>query len=490
LKDNIMIEYSKEIKIGKELKTKLMSGVNKLANVVVSTLGPNGSTVIIADGYGEPYITKDGVSVSNYVKLSDPIENIAATLLKQVAQKTVEEAGDGTTTSICLAQAFIKKGFDLLEVGVPYNTLKESLNSLEEEIIEKLIESSKELKKLNIIDVATISANNDKKIGKLIQKAYNHSDIVKVEEGNSSDDVLITISGMELKTGYIDNAFVNKGSEQTIIYDEPYVMLINGKLTKLEDISKLLLQIKENPIVIVADYFSEEIISVLKDNYNRNALKVALVKSPGFAGHRKNLMEDLAIYTDAVLLNPNTKYTDLKVLGKLESIHIGRDKSIFTSKQDLSVKRLQDLKSTYKTLEDGGEKTLMNERIENLMGKIAIIKVGGNSELEMKERKDRIDDAVLSVQCALEEGIVEGGGVALFKTIRSLEEHIYPFDVCLLSPYKKIFGTDILNPDINMFEQNILDPLKVTRCALQNAVSVAKTILSTEAIVLDERLWI
>lgn len=483
------MDLSKEIKSGEELKTKLLAGVNKLANVVITTLGPNGSTVIIADGYGEPYITKDGVSVSNYVKLSDSTENIAATLLKQVAQKTVEQAGDGTTTSICLAQSLIQKGFDLLDKGIPYITLKKDLDNLEEEIVFKLIKSSKKLEKLNIIDVATISANNDKKIGELIQRAYNHSDIVKVEEGNTSEDVLITISGMELKTGYIDNAFVNKGREQTITYDEPYVMLIDGKLLKLEDIAKILFQVKEAPLVIVADYFSEEIVSILKDNYNRGALKVALVKAPGFAGHRKNLMEDLAIYTQATILKPSTKYTDIQVLGKLKSVNIGKEKSIFSNTGEYSEERLLDLKSTYKSLDGDGEKHLMKERIENLMGKIAIIKVGGNSEVEMKERKDRIDDAVLSVQCALEEGIVEGGGVALVKAVRSIEEKVYPFDICLISPYKKIFGTELLDKTTDMFELNILDPLKVTRCALQNAISVAKTILSTEAIVLDERLW-
>lgn len=483
------MDLNKEIKSGEELKTKLLAGVNKLANVVITTLGPNGSTVIIADGYGEPYITKDGVSVSNYVKLSDPTENIAATLLKQVAQKTVEQAGDGTTTSICLAQSLIQKGFDLLDKGVPYTTLKVALDNLEDEIVYRLKESSQKLEKLNIIDVATISANNDKKIGELIQRAYNHSDIVKVEEGNTSEDVLITISGMELKTGYIDNAFVNKGREQTITYDEPYVMLIDGKLLKLEDIAKILFQVKEAPLVIVADYFSEEIVSILKDNYNRGALKVALVKAPGFAGHRKNLMEDLAIYTQATILKPSTKYTDIKVLGKLKSVNIGKEKSIFSNTGEYSEERLLDLKSTYKALEGDGEKHLMKERIENLMGKIAIIKVGGNSEVEMKERKDRIDDAVLSVQCALEEGIVEGGGVALVKAVRSLEERMHPFDICLISPYKKIFGTNLLDTTKDMFELNILDPLKVTRCALQNAISVAKTILSTEAIVLDERLW-
>lgn len=487
------MDSSKEIKLDKDVRDKLRSGVNKLANVVLTTMGPNGSTVIIADEFGDPYITKDGVSVSNYITLEDPVENIAATLLKQVAQRTVDQAGDGTTTSICLAQSFINIGFDLIENGESYNNIKKDLELLEEEVIFQLIKSSKELDISNIIDVATISSNNDEVIGKLIQEAYNHSNIVKVEESNRTEDELITISGMELPTGYFNNAFINKANKQAVEYSEPIVILIKGKLDKVDDISKLLLDAKNKPIVIIADHFSDQVLSIFKDNYNRGAFSIVPVKSPGFATHRINLMEDIAVYTGATLLSPNIKYSGKEYFGSLKSVYITKDKCILTNSENLVGvdERLSDLKEVLANSTDNNETNMLTQRIENLTGKIAIIKVGGNSEVEVKERKDRIDDAVLAVKSALEEGIVEGGGVALIKSSNLIKQN--NFSKCLLYPSEIIQSnsdyTIMFLPDEDMFKLNIIDPLKVTRCALQNAISVAKTILSTKAVVLDKNLW-
>lgn len=477
----------KEIKNGEELIKKLSDGINKIADVVTTTLGPSGNTVIIADEYGEPYITKDGVSVSNYVTLEDPVENIAAKLLKQVAKKTVEEAGDGTTTSICLARAFINQGFELLNKGVDYSKLKRNLNQLEELVINELLINAKELNKDNIIDVATISANNDKKIGQIIQNAYEHSEIVKIEEGNNTEDDLITINGMQLDTGYLDKVFINVPSKQSIMYDNPKIILIKGKLNKLDNISYLLNQINDGPIIIVADHVSEQTREILRENYNRGAISIGLVKSPGFAEHRSNLMDDLAIYTGATLLSPHTKYTDVSVIGNLSSITVEKNKCLFTNNlNNINVEEhLSDLKKVYDSLEGEQDKYLLEQRIEKLNGKISVIKVGGNSELEMKERKDRIEDAVLAVQCALEEGIVQGGGCALYniKTDNLFEK-------CLGAPLQKILHNGAeFNYLEDVSKQNIIDPVKVTRIALQNAISVAKTILGTDSIVLNERLW-
>jgi len=484
----------KEIKEGSVLREKLRAGVNKLADVVTKTLGPNGSTIIIADGYGEPYITKDGVSVSNYVTLSDPIENIAATLLKQVAKNTVELAGDGTTTSIALAQSFINKGFDLLDRGSSYNKLKERLEGLEGKIIAQLIANSKELDKSNIVDVATISSNNDTKIAALIQEAYNHSDIVKVVEANSLEDKLTTISGMELDTGMFDSAFLNNGETQSADYDDPVVIIIDGKVTKLDNIAQLLYKLKDKPIVIVAEHFNEEVVSVLKDNYNKGALKVVLVKSPGFAGHRKNLLSDIAMYAGTTVLSPTTKYNDIGILGELKNVHIGKHNCILSNEMNSIAigKHIEELQVYLDSLPKSSQEiSLLTQRIENLTGKVAIIEVGGKSEVEMKERKDRIDDAVLAVQCALEEGIVEGGGYALVRSIMAIDDK-HPFAECLTIPFRTIFKEEeiaVFNTDRDMFKENIIDPLKVTRVALQNAISVAKTILGTDAVVLNERLW-
>jgi chaperonin GroEL len=480
---------SKEIKIGSDVHDKLRSGVNKLASAVLTTMGPMGNTVIIANDQDEPYITKDGVSVSNYIQLEDPIENIAVTLLKQVAENTVDQAGDGTTTSICLAQSIINRGLDLIEEGKSYLDIKKSLDLLEEEVIFKIIKSSKELKQSNIVDIATISANNDSGIGQIIQDAYNHSNIVKVEEGKTGSDELITISGMQLETGYFDNAFINKGEAQAIEYEKPLVLLIDGKLESLDNISKLLLDAKEQPIVIIADYFSEQVVSLLKSNYNRGALNIALIKSPGFALHRKNLMNDIALYTGAKLLHSFTKYTNINVFGTLHSIYITKNKSLLTNETNLieATEKLNDLKSTLLITTEEQDKYLLEQRITNLTGKIAIIRVGGKSEVEMKERKDRIEDAVLAVQSALEEGIVEGGGIALFRISSSLTND---FKECLKSPYQTIINNGaVINIKESLFNQNIIDPLKVTRCALQNAISVSKTLLSTKAIVLRPHLW-
>ena len=481
------MDSSKEIKLGKDVRDKLRAGVNKLASAVLVTMGPKGKTVIIADEFGEPYITKDGVSVSNYVTLEDPVENIAATLLKQVAQNTVEQAGDGTTTSICLAQSFINKGLDLIDEGISYEDIKKELEKLEEEVVFNLIKYSKELVQTDIVNVATISSNNDTKIGTIIQEAYNHSNIVKVEEGKD-DDELITINGMQLHTTYFDKAFINNGSKQSIEYEKARVIIIggSGKLDTIEPIAKLLQIVKSEPVIIIADHFSEQVVSLLKDNYNRGALKVALVKSPGFGQHRKDLKDDLAIYTGATIINPHKTYVDPHNFGTIDKIAIYKDKCILSNENEY--KGVEDLLETLKTLNDSTDnkhdKDLLEQRISNLTGKVSIIKVGGKSEVEMKERKDRIDDAVLAVHSALEEGIVLGGGVALKNIYYQLMQNsvdVNYFIECIKSP------SDLMG--IKSVENYIIDPLKVTRCALQNAISVAKTILGTEAIVLNEQLW-
>lgn len=486
------MDYKEEIIKGEELREKLKSGVNKLADTVCLTLGPNGSTIIIPDEYGEPYITKDGVSVANRIVLKDTIENTAATLLKQVAEVTVDEAGDGTTTSLCLAQAFINTGFDLLNEGISYNNIKKELEILEEEVVKGLKDSSIKLKYNKIVDVATISANNDKKIGELIQKAYNHSKIVKVEEGGKFEDELITISGIELDTGYFNSAFINNGNKQAIEYNEPLVMLINGKLNSLDNIGRILQLIQDKPIVIIADHFSENVVNILKKNYNTGALKIALVKSPGFASFRKDLMADISIYTGAELLKSHVKYTELNKLGTLDSIFITKEKCILTNTKNTTEtdERLLEL-TTFIKDNSKEDSTLIEQRIENLTGKVAIIKVGGKSEVEMKERMDRIDDAVLSVQCALEEGIVEGASVSLYKIMafnlkNSMTDTTIRLFQCISAPYNKIStSTNKLYLNRNLIKEGIIDPLKVTRCALQNAISVAKTILGTDAIVLN-----
>lgn len=474
-----------EIITNKDLYDKIKSGINKVAKAVLVTMGPNGKTVIIANERGEPYVTKDGVSVAKYIVLKDPIENIAATLIKDVAKKTVEEAGDGTTTSICLAQAFINTGFDLLEQGVPYETIKKELNYLLEYTIKHLTENSKKITDDDIIYVANIACNNDIDIATIINNAFKHSKVVKVEETSQSEDCIETVTGMQLHTSYFDKSFINDGKTRSIKYDECSLIIIDGKLDSLKPISSLINQTQT--VVIIAEHFSQSVISILKDNYNRGALNVALVKSPGFAQHRKDLLQDIADYTGGEVLVMSKTYNNGNVMGQLKSIHVTKEKTTILPKQDYPkcYNKIIELSDILKGNVEGYDKELLQQRLDNLLGKISIIKVGGKNEVEVKERFDRYEDAVKAVGCALEEGVVEGGGCALYKIVFD-----NLFQKCLGYPLQHILynGADFKYLE-NVINYNIIDPTKVTRCALENAVSVAKTILSTEAIVLNESQW-
>lgn len=480
----------KEIISGDELRGRLMNGIQALGDTVISTMGPYGKTVIITDDFGRPYVTKDGVSVANAITFKDPVSNHGASLIKQVAQKTVEEAGDGTTTSICLALAFINKGYELIEEGYDYNELKSELEKLLLITSKHLKKVSRKLSKNGIIDVATISANNDRTLGQVIQRAYNHSQIVKVEETEQSEDSLELVDGMQLRTGYFSKAFINHGGRQTIEYDDIDVILIDGKLETFDEIAPMLN--KTEKVLIIADHFGEKVTSILKDNYNKNAIEIALVKSPGVNLHRIDLMSDLALYTGTSVIKRGNKNIQL---GHVDSIEVHKDKTIITNnKVNLGVDvRLSNLKDALKIETQGYAKDLLKQRISNLTGSISIIKVGGKSEVEIKEKKDRYDDAVLAVLCAIEDGIIEGAGRGFSSAVGlpAIKDNL--FTDCLRIPHAKIHensgGKLNLLHEKNLFKLGIVDPLKVAKSALENAISVSKTILSTEAVVLNERLW-
>lgn len=479
-----------EIISGEELKGRLMYGIRALGETVTTTMGPYGKTVIITDDFGRPYVTKDGVSVANAITFKDPVSNHGASILKQVAQKTVEEAGDGTTTSICLALAFIDRGYQLMEDGWDYNELRSKLETLLEVTSKHLKKNSRKLRRSNIIDVATISANNDKVLGEVIQRAYNHSKIVKVDETEQIEDSLTLVDGMQLRTGYFNKAFINKGDRQTIEYTDIDVILIDGKLESFDDIAIMLN--KTDKVLIVADHFSEKVTSILKTNYNKNALDIALVKSPGVNLHRVDLMNDLSLYTGTKLVKKGQGATGL---GHVDSIEVHKDKTIITqnSIKDEVKEKLEELEAASLLETQSHAKELLKQRISNLTGSISIIKVGGKSDVEIKEKKDRYDDAVLAVLCAIEEGIIEGAGSTFATAVGLPQLKDNPFTDCLRVPLAKIHqnsdGKLNLLKETNLFKLGIVDPLKVSRSALENAISVSKTILSTEAVVLNERLW-
>ena len=490
---------NKEIYFDKEGRDKLIEGINKLNQAVSSTLGPNGKCVIIPDRKNNTYkVTKDGVGVAREIFFKDPIENIGAQLAKQAAEKTVEDAGDGTSTSTVLATAFVNnlKDFD-----------SKDINRAFDEIIPKVIEqlkiNSKELKREDIKYVASISANNDLQIGELIQQAYNHSDIVKIEESSNTEDVLDTLPGMSLPVSYFSKHFITNQSKGTCEFTNVNTLIIDGKLEKLENFRSVLelTQQPNNSLLIIVEDIHEQALRKLETFVLSQTLPICVIKSPGFSKHRKDLLQDLCDFTGSKLITELSKIYNTDVLGKLQSCKISKNNSILVKDDNIDITdKLEVLNELSKNTElTEYDKDLIKQRIEYLKGKISIIKVGGKSELEMKERFDRYDDAVKAVACALEEGIVEGGGVALFKTIITLLKDNDCVDNYILraltNPYITIFPKELISDvrcldiGINMFEQNIIDPLKVTRCALLNAVSVAKVILSTEAVVLNSEEW-
>lgn len=487
-----------------EGREKLIEGINKLSKAVGKTMGPNGKTVIIPDTkkYGQYRVTKDGVSVANAIQFLDPIENIGADLIKKAAQKTVDEAGDGTTTSTVLASAFVNNLKDFNS-----NEINKAFDEIIPKVLEQLKINSRELKREDIHNVATISANGDIQIGNIIQQAFDHADIVKVEEGNQLEDRLDLKTGMSLPVSYLSSHFVTNERKQECDMIEPYVILVEGKVESLKGFEFVIKQIaQENKnLLIITEHVHENILRLLESNKLSGSLNICVMKAPGFGGHRFNLLKDLAVFTGATIIKDCNNPITFKEVGILKSCNIGKHNSILVKPDNRDITEyISILEGVLTTDLSEHEKDLVKQRIEYLIGKLSIIIVGGKEELEVSERKDRYDDAVLAVACALEEGIVEGAGVALLKAEYEIV-NIYTSDLnrailnSLEAPNIRIIknGTR-LHKDQNedqivipndLFSKSIIDPLKVTRCALLNAVSIAKTILSTDAIVLHESQW-
>ncbi len=482
-----------EIYFKEQARERITSGINKLRDAVASTMGPNGKTVIFSDPYGNPLVTKDGATVAANVQLKDPVENMGASLIKEVAKKTADDAGDGTTTATVLAAAFI-------------NNLKEfessEINKAFDEIIPKIITqlklNSKELKREEIKYVASISANNDIQIGDIIQQAYNHSDIVKVEEGSSDKDILELVNGMKLDVSYFSKHFVTNESKGVCELINPYVLIIDGKLNDLQVFEEPIQEIASanDSLLIITESVSEKALRLLESNVLSGNLNACVIKTPGFGQYRKDLIRDLSDFTGAVVIKTETKNNyKSNVLGKLKSCKIGKNESILVKDESVDIEDIiKSLKEFSQTIGlSVQDKELIKNRYENLSGSVSIIKVGGGSEVEMKERKDRYDDAVLAVACALEEGIVEGGGKALNRAGMSITEKNEVALAIVCSLYEPSYTICKNGYECNyvesMFEQNIIDPLKVTRCALENAVSIAKVVLSTDTVILNQNQW-
>lgn len=496
------MRHNEEVITGEEAKDQLIEGIDILAEAVLSTMGPMGKTVIISDEYGRPYVTKDGVSVANAIKFKDPVKDIGAQLIKQVAQKTADEAGDGTTTSICLAQSFIRQGLELLNSEVSIVDLQNEIDQLTKETVKLLQKGSRKLRKKDIYKVAAISANNNQEIGKLIQQAYNHSDVVKVEEGKQKESVIETVSGMVLPVSYMSPRFINNDRKQEVNFDEALVLVLDKKLEDLTPYKQVLQYCSQEnvPLIIFSEWVSDAVLRLLETNVINDYIKLAVVKAPGFGTYRRDYLADIADFTGATLITSDIKHpVRTKDLGKAVNISVGKTETVIGKHIDIDVTtKLGELKESLSVAKlPEYDMNFIKQRIDNLTGTMAIIKVGGTSEVEMKETKDRVDDAVLAVRSALEEGIIEGGGIALVRAYNVLKPNAS--DVrrgllnVLMTPYYQINvnsgGKVNTESTACRFKMDILDPLKVTRCALENAASVAKTILSTEAVVLNESLW-
>lgn len=491
----------KEVHFNKEAREGLISGINKLNKAVGATMGPDGKTVIIPDEeskiYGQYKITKDGVSVARSIFFKDPLENIGAQLIKQAAEKTVDEAGDGTTTSTVLATAFINNLKDFKT-----NDINKAFDEIIPKVLEQLKANSRELKHEDIKHVASISANNDLVIGELIQQAYNFSSIIKVEESNNTEDKLELIDGMSLNVSYFSKNFITNSKKGLCELDEPEVLIIDGKLEDLKPFQSMIQRIanEKKSLLIITEHVHDTVLRILESHVLSGNINLCIIKSPGFSKHRQDLLRDLSDFTGATLITDLNKIPAL-YLGKLKACKISKNSSLLLKDKDIEIiDFIENLKELVKSEDlETYDKELIQQRIENLTAKVSIIKVGGKSELEMKERKDRYDDAVLAVACALEEGIVEGGGEALMwsslRLNKTYDEQPGPSKYILrslMSPKYTIHENGLeRRTDLSLtgFDLNIIDPLKVTRCALENAVSVAKIILSTEAIVLNRQEW-
>lgn len=520
---------AKDIIYSDDARNRLYEGVKKLNDAVKVTMGPRGRNVLIQKSFGAPAITKDGVSVAKEVELSDTLENMGASLVKEVANKTNDEAGDGTTTATVLAHAIFKEGLRNITAGANPIEVKRGMDKEAAAIIEELKKISKPVKgKKEITQVATISANSDEKIGNLIADAMEKvgkDGVITVEEAKSIDDELSVVEGMQFDRGYLSPYFVTNAEKMTVELSSPYILLFDKKITNLKDLLPVLEKVQQSgkPLLIIAEDIEGEALATLVVNKLRGVLNISAVKAPGFGDRRKAMLEDIAILTGGNVVSEELGRTldsvTLEDLGEAESINIDKDNTtIVNGKGDKAAidARIAQIKAQIIETTSDYDKEKLEERLAKLSGGVAVIKVGAATETEMKEKKDRVDDALNATKAAAEEGIVIGGGAALVCASKKVnlnlcgDEKIGADIVrrALVAPLRQIasnagfdagvVSNEIMNSKddesgfdavsgkyVNMFEEGIIDPVKVSRVALQNAVSVASMLLTTEATISD-----
>ncbi len=521
---------AKEITYSNDARSALLAGVNKLADAVRVTMGPRGRNVLLQRSFGAPHITKDGVSVAKEIELEDALENMGAGLVKEVASKTADEAGDGTTTATVLAQAVFKEGLKNVTAGANPIGLKRGMDKAMIAIIEELKKMSKPVEnKEQIAQVATISANSDAVIGGLIAEAMEKvgkDGVITVEEGKSLTDELETVEGMQFDRGYLSPYFATNSDKMVAELSDAYVLLYDKKISNMKELLPLLEQVVQagnKPLLIIAEDVEGEALTTLVVNRLRGTINVTAVKAPGFGDRRKAMLEDIAILTGGTVISEelgrNLESATIDDLGKAGRIVVDKENTTIVdgagSKEKIDA-RIAQIKSEIENTTSDYDKEKLQERLAKLSGGVAVIKVGAATETEMKEKKDRVDDALSATKAAVEEGIVIGGGAAVLKAAKKInldlegDEKIGAEIVvkAVEAPIKQIAenagydgGVVVYNVEnndnenygfnaatgeyVDMFEAGIIDPAKVERVALQNAVSVSSLLLTTEAAVTE-----
>jgi chaperonin GroEL len=524
---------AKEITFNLEARDQLKRGVDALANAVKVTLGPKGRNVIIDKKFGAPTITKDGVSVAKEIELVDPIENMGAQMLKEVASKTADIAGDGTTTATVLAQAIVTAGLKHVAAGANPMDLKRGIDKAVALIVANLAKQSTAVGDDNkkIEQIATISANNDHTVGKLIAEAMERvkkEGVITVEEAKGTETTVEVVEGMQFDRGYISPYFVTDPEKMEAVLENPYILIYDKKISSMKDLLPILEKAVQTgrPLLIIAEDVDSEALATLVVNKIRGSLRIAAVKAPGFGDRRKAMLEDIAILTGGQLISEERGYklenADLTYLGRAEKISIDKDNTTIVggagAKEDITA-RVNQIKAQMESTTSDYDREKLQERLAKLAGGVAVLYVGAATEVEMKEKKDRVDDALHATRAAVEEGIIPGGGVAYIRAIEALDgvkgendDETFGFNIVkrsLEEPLRQIvanaggegsiviqkvkegtgdFGynarTEVYE---NMLAAGVIDPTKVARVALENAASIAGMLLTTECVLSEKK---
>jgi len=524
---------AKEIKFNIKAREELKNGVDALADAVKVTLGPKGRNVIIEKKFGAPHITKDGVSVAREIELEDPFQNMGAQLVKEVASKTGDQAGDGTTTATVLAQAIVNVGLKNVAAGANPMDLKRGIDKAVSAVVEGIKAQSQEVDDdiEKIENVARVSANNDEEIGRLIAEAMKKvkkEGVITVEEAKGTETTVDVVEGMQFDRGYISPYFVTNSEKMECEMDSPFILLYDKKISNLKDLLTVLESVAQSgrPLLIIAEDVDNEALATLVVNRLRGSLKICAVKAPGFGDRRKEMLEDIAILTGGTVISEvkgmQLAQATVQDLGTAEKVTVNKDNTIIVNgagSKDAISDRINQIKAQIETTTSNYDKEKLHERLAKLAGGVAVLYIGAPSEVEMKEKKDRVDDALSATRAAIAEGIVPGGGIAYIRCLPALEElkgdnddentGIAIIRRAIEEPLRQIvanagvegavivqkvkegtgdFGYNARTDNFeNFFATGVIDPAKVTRVALENAASIAGMFLTTECVIADKK---